>query len=88
MSWHPNKVFTGHAEREARLRILGKRRVELYAKIRDANKGIVPCFVCKNHVGWKQATLEHIKPRSKGGTDADENLSISHKLCNVRKGNK
>ncbi len=79
---------TGHAEREARLRILGRRKREIYNKLAMQNHGIVTCYVCLKMVVWPEATLEHIKPRSKGGTDAEENLSISHGACNKKKGNK
>jgi len=34
------------------------------------------------------ATIEHVKPRSTGGTNAVENLFIACKPCNVKKGNK
>ena len=50
------------------------------------NNGLVPCFVCGRHVKEKNATLEHILPTSKGGTDDMENLAISHYQCNQRRG--
>lgn len=62
-------------------------RKKVYSKI-YLEKGRVPCFVCGNHVKWLEATLEHIVPISLNGTDDDDNLSISHFDCNVRKGNK
>lgn len=49
--------------------------------------GWVPCFVCGRKVDRIEATLEHIKPRSLGGTDDYENLAISHGRCNARRGN-
>ena len=36
----------------------------------------------------RTATLEHIKPRSKGGTDAWNNLALLCSACNQRNGNK
>jgi len=50
------------------------------------NNGSVPCFVCGKHVKIEDATLEHIKPQSKGGTDEMNNLAISHFRCNQKKG--
>lgn len=34
------------------------------------------------------ATLDHIKPLSKGGLDTMENVALAHWICNVKKGNK
>ena len=53
----------------------------LYAKA----KGI--CYVCKKPVARERASREHIIPLSIGGTDAESNLSISHKRCNSKRGN-
>ncbi len=33
-----------------------------------------------------QETIDHIRPRSKGGGSHRANLQIAHKLCNSRKG--
>lgn len=34
----------------------------------------------------QRPTLDHIRPRSKGGGDEDENLQLAHAVCNKRKG--
>jgi hypothetical protein len=45
------------------------------------------CFVCgKNIEFFSDATIEHIIPRSKGGTNHLNNLAVSHRLCNELKG--
>lgn len=62
-----------------------KRRT-LYRMIARKNMGTVPCFCCGMHVDWQDATLEHIRPRSRGGSDEMSNLSISHRYCNKRRG--
>jgi len=62
------------------------RRETLYRMLGKRNNGTVPCFVCGRHVREKNATLEHIIPISKGGTDDMDNLSISHFQCNQRRG--
>lgn len=36
----------------------------------------------------QRATLDHIIPRSKGGSDASENLQLAHARCNKIKGNR
>jgi len=48
--------------------------------------GQVLCFVCGLPVDESKATLEHIKPRSLGGTLAMDNLAISHAKCNRKRG--
>lgn len=70
-----------------RRRILASRRETLYKMLSKKHDGKVPCFVCGGHVPKSIATLEHIKPLSKGGTDEMNNLSISHFACNQRRGN-
>jgi 5-methylcytosine-specific restriction endonuclease McrA len=44
--------------------------------------GVVPCWVCGEHVAHADATLEHIQPLSEGGNSHQENLAISHDRCN------
>lgn len=45
------------------------------------------CFVCNKYVARSTASREHIIPQSLGGTDDPENLTISHKKCNNKRGN-
>ena len=59
----------------------------VYDNMRDENDGHVGCYVCGHHVEWRIATLEHVIPKDKGGTDEESNLSISHVKCNNLKGN-
>lgn len=45
------------------------------------------CFVCKEHIATpEEATIEHIIPVSRGGTNAKVNLALSHRECNQAKG--
>jgi len=48
------------------------------------------CVYCGTRVGLKYAmtnwTLDHIVPRTLGGSNATENLITSCNLCNLRKG--
>ncbi len=68
--------------------IRSRRRITLYKMLHTKGCGFVPCFVCGLHVPRDKATLEHIKPLSKGGTDQMSNLAISHYVCNQRRGNR
>lgn len=46
------------------------------------------CLVCEKKIhDFADATLEHIKPRSKGGTGRKDNLAVSHRFCNHLKDN-
>jgi CRISPR/Cas system Type II protein with McrA/HNH and RuvC-like nuclease domain len=51
------------------------------------------CPLCQNSISpsallnTKKATIDHIRPRSHGGDDSEENLQITHKRCNFEKDN-
>jgi len=62
---------------------LGLTRDKIYKTIARQLHGQVPCWVCGQHVLHKDATLEHIQPRSDGGNSHAENLAISHGVCNA-----
>ena len=57
-------------------------RDKIYKTVARQLHGVVPCWVCGEHVLHAAATLEHIKPLSEGGNSHIENLAISHELCN------
>jgi 5-methylcytosine-specific restriction endonuclease McrA len=46
------------------------------------------CGICGEPVGYKEANLDHIVPKSKGGSNQITNLRISHFHCNSRRGDK
>ena len=57
-------------------------RHKMYATVARQLHGTVPCWVCGAHVTPEDATLEHIRPRSEGGSSHQSNLAISHGHCN------
>lgn len=57
-------------------------REKIYKTVARQLHGVVPCWVCGEHVLPGAATLEHIKPLSEGGNSHAENLAISHDMCN------
>lgn len=61
---------------------LGHTRDKIYKTVARQLHGVVPCWVCGEHVTPGAATLEHIKPLSEGGNSHAENLAISHEVCN------
>jgi 5-methylcytosine-specific restriction endonuclease McrA len=57
-------------------------RTKIYNTVARQLHGQVPCWVCGQHVTPEDATLEHIRPQSEGGSSHLENLAISHGTCN------
>jgi 5-methylcytosine-specific restriction endonuclease McrA len=57
-------------------------REKIYKTVARQLHGVVPCWVCGEHVLPAAATLEHIQPLSEGGNSHAENLAISHDVCN------
>ena len=57
-------------------------RDKIYKTVARQLHGVVPCWVCGEHVLPAAATLEHIQPLSAGGNSHLENLAISHDRCN------
>ncbi len=64
---------------------LGNTRIRIYKTVAVQLHGKVPCWVCGEHVAVEDATLEHIQPRSAGGSSHQENLAISHAHCNQQR---
>lgn len=61
---------------------LSHTRDKIYKTVARQLHGQVPCWVCGEHVLPTAATLEHIQPLSEGGSSHQENLAISHDVCN------
>ena len=60
-------------------------RQKIYNTIARQLHGLVPCWVCRQHVDVVDATLEHIQPLSEGGNSHLVNLAISHAVCNQQR---
>ena len=60
-------------------------RTKIYRTVARQLHGVVPCWICRQPVAPEDATLEHIKPLSEGGSSHIENLAISHGECNNRR---
>ena len=61
---------------------LGLTRDKIYKTVARQLHGQVPCWMCGAHVLPQDATLEHIRPLSEGGSSHQDNLAISHAQCN------
>lgn len=60
-------------------------REKIYKTVARQLHGVVPCWMCGKHVLPGEATLEHIRPQSEGGSSHQDNLAISHAACNHRR---
>lgn len=49
---------------------------------------VLTCELCNKPIGCEKDNLEHLVPLSRGGTNNQHNLAVSHMKCNLRKGDK
>lgn len=42
----------------------------------------IPCYYCNEPLSFRQATVEHLIPRARGGTNSRDNVTISCGPCN------
>jgi 5-methylcytosine-specific restriction endonuclease McrA len=47
--------------------------------------GTLTCYLCLKPIKFKQDSLEHKIPLSRGGTNEYCNLAIAHQNCNKKK---
>ena len=47
--------------------------------------GTLTCCLCFKPVEFKDSSLEHLTPITRGGSNLYENLGIAHLICNIRK---
>ena len=46
------------------------------------------CAICKQVMEYKNATVDHIIPISRGGMNNPNNYQLAHELCNSKKGDR
>lgn len=44
------------------------------------------CSICHLPLTWKDSTIDHIRPRSVGRDDRQENVAAAHNRCNIARG--
>lgn len=73
---------------------LRRNSVQERARVKDITRMLIAkngsvCAICGKLVtSKKDLTLDHIRPRSKGGLTTLENCQLACKECNCKKGNK
>lgn len=67
---------------------MGKHRTNIKNQIREMllKKQSGVCFYCRKPLLLEDATIDHITPKSKGGSYALENLVAACRPCNQEKG--
>lgn len=60
--------------------------VEVYARNRQRNNGVLVCYLCYKPIEEGQDNLEHKIPLSRGGKNELSNLDVAHWFCNLTKG--
>jgi len=43
------------------------------------------CYLCNKFMSWDTATIEHLTPKSRGGTNDLKNTVLAHEECNAEK---
>lgn len=87
--YHPESVLKPRAKPSATIgSTLPKkgrdRRHTLRVKLLEKQNGICP--ICGLVLHINDASFDHIKPKSKGGSNALVNIQVTHYVCNNRKG--
>jgi len=63
-------------------------KLKLTIRRRRLFKADPRCSYCGCDLNWHTATLDHVVPTSKGGTDSMDNLVLACQPCNVQKADK
>lgn len=82
----PNEAEILH-KKELGYKLFGwEKEILEYGRIRKAMyEKEKSCTYCKIELTYEQTTIDHKIPRSRGGTDDPENLTIACEECNGRK---
>lgn len=74
------------------IRLLEYRRIPLQTRALSSKNILVrdhhTCQYCGNRFGASELTLDHVMPRSRGGSNSWENLVACCRRCNNRKGDR
>lgn len=65
-------------------RFVDYRRIALYKRLWRSG-GVNHCFYCQERVFRRDRSLDHLTPKSRGGTWSIENIVLCHRVCNWAK---
>lgn len=74
-----------HHKRRTLLKDLTKETVQRVYEDNIKKFGTLTCVLCFKPVEFAVASLEHLTPLSRGGTNNYDNLGIAHLDCNIKK---
>jgi hypothetical protein len=57
-------------------------------RVRIIERDKQTCYMCKRKLAIEEITLDHVRPRSRGGDDSEANLKVACEPCNNRKGDR
>lgn len=46
------------------------------------------CYMCHRKLGKRDIHLDHVRPVTRGGSHTEDNIKVSCRPCNLRKGNR
>ena len=82
--WH--KYRDPNNSRRLRLALCSRRRTGLYERLFIKCWGICPLCNLALPEDSSQVHIDHILPQAKEGTWDEDNLQLTHKECNLKKG--
>ena len=77
-----------HLLRKYNMKKAGKLTIQTIQRVYEDNikkYGTLTCYLCLKPINFRQDSLEHKMPISRGGTNLYENLAIAHRKCNSKK---
>lgn len=66
----------------------GAKVVEDVRRMKVAERDGQECYLCGRWLGWREITLDHVHPLSRGGGHTYANVKIACRVCNSRKGDR